>query len=120
MLAPPCHVSKCAEKFDPHLPADGSFIAADELPDLLPDLGGSLPVEIDPDARVYEDQLRAYPFLETHRKAFDIAADLLASYHRLGPGDAIIAATAIANDAELWTADRDFDDLVTDGLRLFA
>ena len=32
----------------------------------------------------------------------------------------IIVATAIANDAELWTADRDFDDLESDGLRLFA
>jgi len=70
--------------------------------------------------RRYEDQLRAYPFLETTRKAYDIAVDLLASYPRLGPGDAIIAATAISNDAELWTADRDFDDLTADGLRLFA
>jgi predicted nucleic acid-binding protein len=70
--------------------------------------------------RRYEDQLRAYPFLETPRKAYDIAADLLASYPRLGPGDAIVAATAIANDAELWTADRDFDELAGDGLRLFA
>ena len=70
--------------------------------------------------RRYEDQLRAYPFLETPRRAYDIATDLLASYPRLGPGDAIIAATAIANDAELWTADRDFDELVTDGLRLFS
>jgi predicted nucleic acid-binding protein len=67
-----------------------------------------------------EDKLRAYPFLETPRNAYDIAVDLLATYHRLGPGDAIIAATAIVNDAELWTADRDFDDLTADGLRLFA
>ena len=68
----------------------------------------------------HEENLRGYPFLETPRKAYDIAVDLLASYPRLGAGDAIIAATAIANDAELWTADRDFDELLTDGLRLFA
>src|SRR5690348_15704624 len=66
--------------------------------------------------RSYEERLRAYPFLETSRQAYDIAVDLLATYPRLGAGDAIIAATVIASDAELWTADRDFDDLVTDGL----
>ena len=70
--------------------------------------------------RKYEERLRAYPFLETPHKAYDIAVDLLASYPRLGAGDAIIAATAIANDAELWTADHDFDELVNDGLRFFA
>ena len=70
--------------------------------------------------RRFEDKLRAYPFLETTRRVYDIAADLVASYQRLGTGDAIIAATAITNDAELWTADRDFDELVADGLRLFA
>ena len=70
--------------------------------------------------RRQEENLRGYPFLETTRKAYDIATDLLASYQRLGAGDAIIAATAIANDAELWTADRDFDELAADGLRLFA
>jgi predicted nucleic acid-binding protein len=70
--------------------------------------------------RRHEENLRAYPFLDTPRKAYDIAVDLLASYPRLGAGDAIIAATAIANDAELWTADRDFDDLAADGLRLWA
>ena len=68
----------------------------------------------------YEDKLRAYPFLDTAREAYDLAANLLATHPRLGAGDAIIAATAITSDAALWTADRDFDELVPDGLRLFA
>ena len=68
----------------------------------------------------YEERLRAYPFLETTRDAYDLAVDLLAAHQRLGAGDAIIAATAITSDAALWTADRDFDELVTDGLRLFS
>ena len=67
----------------------------------------------------YEEKLRAFPFLETTRTAYDLAADLLASHPRLGAGDAIIAATAISSDASLWTADRDFQELTSDGLRLF-
>jgi|ERR1051326_4583467 predicted nucleic acid-binding protein len=67
----------------------------------------------------YEEKLRAYPFLETTRSAFDLAADLLAAHPRLGAGDAIIAATAISSDVPLWTADRDFHELRSDGLRLF-
>lgn len=73
------------------------------------------------DARAaYEDKLRAYPFLETRRETYDIAAALLAAHPRLGAGDAIIAATAMTHDAALWTADRDFAALTADGLRLFA
>lgn len=68
----------------------------------------------------YEEKLRAYPFLETTRAAYDLAAGLLAGHPRLGAGDAIIAATAITADAALWTADRDFDDLLGRGLRLFS
>jgi predicted nucleic acid-binding protein len=68
----------------------------------------------------YEEKLRAYPFLETTREAYDLAAHLLAAHRRLGAGDAIIAATAITSDAALWTADRDFDELTSDGLRLFS
>jgi len=68
----------------------------------------------------YEEKLRAFPFLETTRTAYDLAANLLAAHPRLGAGDAIIAATAISSDASLWTADRDFHELMSDGLRLFA
>ncbi len=68
----------------------------------------------------YAEKLRAYPFLETTRAAYDLAADLLAAHPRLGAGDAIIAATAITSDAALWTADRDFDQLLDRGLRFFA
>jgi len=68
----------------------------------------------------YAEKLRAYPFLETTRAAYDLAADLLAAHPRLGASDAIIAATAITSDAALWTADRDFDQLHDRGLRFFA
>jgi predicted nucleic acid-binding protein len=68
----------------------------------------------------YEEKLRAYPFLETTKAAFELAADLLAAHPRLGAGDSIIAATAISSDVTLWTADRDFHELLSDGLRLFS
>ena len=68
----------------------------------------------------YAEKLRAFPFLETTRAAYDLAADLLAAHPRLGAGDAIIAATAISSNAPLWTADRDFVELKSEGLRLFS
>jgi predicted nucleic acid-binding protein len=68
----------------------------------------------------YAEKLRAFPFLETTRSAYELAADLLAAHARLGAGDAIIAATAIASNVPLWTADRDFHELTPDGLRLFS
>jgi len=68
----------------------------------------------------YAEKLRAFPFLETTRSAYELAADLLAAHPRLGAGDAIIAATAIASNVPLWTADRDFHELTPDGLRLFS
>src|SRR3954468_8902449 len=49
----------------------------------------------------YEEKLRAYPFLETTKAAFELTADLLAAHPRLGAGDAIIAATAISSDVTL-------------------
>lgn len=70
--------------------------------------------------QAYEEKLRAYPFLETTRAAYDLAADFLAAHPRLGAGDAIVAATAITSGAALWTADRDFEALLDRGLRLFA
>lgn len=66
----------------------------------------------------YSEWFRAYPFVETPRAAYDLAADLLAAHPRLGAGDAIIAATAIASGAALWTLDRDFEALRPDGLHL--
>jgi predicted nucleic acid-binding protein len=68
----------------------------------------------------YQSKLRAYPFLETTRAAYDLAAELLAAHPRLGAGDAIIAATAIATESALFTTDRDFDVLTKQGLVLFA
>jgi predicted nucleic acid-binding protein len=68
----------------------------------------------------FEDRLRAFPFLETSRDAYELAAEYAAIHPRLGAGDAIIAATAVTADAALWTADRDFAALEPQGLRLFA
>jgi len=67
----------------------------------------------------YAEKFRAYPFIETGRAAYDLAAELLAAHPRLGAGDAIIAATAILSDAALWTADADFAELSSHGLLLF-
>ena len=67
----------------------------------------------------YAEKLRAFPFIETGRGAYDLAAELLAAHPRLGAGDAIIAATAMTSGAALWTTDTDFDELRADGLRLY-
>ncbi len=66
----------------------------------------------------YAEALQAYPFIETDRAAYVLAAELLAEHPRLGAGDAIIAATAIRSRVALWTIDRDFDELRGDGLKL--
>ncbi len=68
----------------------------------------------------FQNKLRAYPFLETTRAAYDLAADLLAAHPRLGAGDAIIAATAMETRSALFTTDRDFQVLTTQGLILFS
>lgn len=67
----------------------------------------------------YAEKLRAYPFIESGRESYELAADLLANHPRLGAGDAIIAATAMTAGVALWTTDGDFDDLQPDGLRLY-
>jgi predicted nucleic acid-binding protein len=69
--------------------------------------------------REYRDKLSAYPFLETTRPAYDLAAELQAEHPRLGAGDAIIAATAITTHSALLTTDGDFRDLVRHGLVLY-
>lgn len=68
----------------------------------------------------YQDKLRAFGFLETTRAAYDLAVELLAAHPRLGAGDAIIGATAIASRSELFTLDRTFAELTAHGLRLFS
>lgn len=69
--------------------------------------------------KFHEKSLINFPFLETTRQAFHMAADLLGDYPHLGAGDAIIAATAMVNDAALLTLDKDFFSLSKSGLRLF-
>jgi predicted nucleic acid-binding protein len=66
----------------------------------------------------YEGTLAAFPFLPTSRAAFETAARYLARHPKLGPGDAIIAATAIENRAQLFTLDTDFRVLAKDGLEI--
>jgi predicted nucleic acid-binding protein len=66
----------------------------------------------------YEEALSAFPFLTTSRAAFTTAGRCLARYPRLGPGDAIIAATAIENGASLYTLDTDFRLLAREGLQV--
>lgn len=66
----------------------------------------------------FESSLRAFPFLETSRGAFEKAAELLAKHPRLGSGDAIIAATALTTRSSLLTLDHDFQVLVPEGLDL--
>lgn len=69
--------------------------------------------------RAYMDKLSSFVFLDTTRDAYDLAVELLAAHPRLGAGDAIIGATAIASRAALFTIDRDFDALTAHGLQLF-
>ncbi|HEX5035341.1 MAG TPA: PIN domain-containing protein [bacterium] len=69
--------------------------------------------------RYHEAALGNFPFLETSRSAFRLAANLLAAHPRLGAGDAIIAATAISNGSPLLTLDKDFLPLSKEGLELF-
>ena len=67
----------------------------------------------------HEKALKAFPFIEETRAAFEKAAALLARYPCLGPGDAIIAATAITSKTPLFTLDKDFSRLGDEGLLLF-
>ncbi|MBI4373399.1 MAG: PIN domain-containing protein [Deltaproteobacteria bacterium] len=73
----------------------------------------------EPDRREHERSLGKFPFLETTRTAYERAAALLAFHPRLGPGDAIIAATAIDSRSPLFTLDRDFFRLASEGLELY-
>lgn len=66
----------------------------------------------------FEKSFRAFPFVETTLKAFQLAADCLARHPKLGSGDAIIAATAITTECPLMTLDKDFQPLEKEGLKL--
>jgi len=62
--------------------------------------------------------LAAYPWLETSRRAFEQAAEWCATVRGIGPGDAVIAATAREHGATLLTLDRGFLALVGGGLKV--
>lgn len=64
----------------------------------------------------YGDVMDGYPWLDTPREAFELAAEWSAEFPALGPGDTIIAATAVTHDVPLLTLDRQFDSLVKKGL----
>lgn len=66
----------------------------------------------------YAEMLGAYPWLDTPRHAFELAATWCATYAKVAPGEAIIAATAFVHDAALLTTDRDFGLLGAEGLRV--
>lgn len=72
-----------------------------------------------PDRLEQARTFRSFPWLETTRETYERAADLVAEYPRLGFGDALIAATAILTKSELFTLDRDFLILASEGLKLF-
>ncbi|KAB2841448.1 PIN domain-containing protein [bacterium] len=61
---------------------------------------------------------RAWRPLNRHESP-GYANDVSADHPRLGAGDAIIAATAISNQASLLSLDKDFHSLTRIGLRLF-
>lgn len=67
--------------------------------------------------KTFTAYLQAFPWLETSREAFELAAEWVAKYRNFGPGDAIIAATVLLNDATLLTADNGFRVLEPEGLR---
>lgn len=67
----------------------------------------------------HEKALKNFPFIEQTRSVFEKAAELWSFHPRLGPGDAIIAATCIIAKTPLFTLDKDFFTLEGDGLLLF-
>lgn len=72
------------------------------------------------DRRRHAAAFKAFPFLETTREAYERAAEIVARHHlRLGPGDALVAATALTTHSPLFTLDRDFQVLVSEGLILY-
>jgi predicted nucleic acid-binding protein len=68
--------------------------------------------------RAYAYRLAQYRWLPTDADAFKLAAEWVARHRGIGPGDAIIAASAIRAGASLLTADAGFGVLESEGLRL--
>ncbi|MBV8781010.1 MAG: PIN domain-containing protein [Phycisphaerae bacterium] len=68
--------------------------------------------------KMYAEQLSSLPWLSTTREAFEFAADLQAMHQSLNSADAIIAATAILQDAQLLTIDKDFASLREYGVEI--
>jgi len=64
------------------------------------------------------EMLKAYPWLDSPRQVFELAADWVADYRGIGAGDAIIAATAYFNDARLMTIDKGLLTLTAAGLEV--
>lgn len=68
--------------------------------------------------KIHERLLSAFPFIDTTKQAYLLAAIWLAKYPRLSAVDAIIASTAFFNKCYLLTLDKDFMILEQEGLRL--
>ena len=69
--------------------------------------------------RLVREGFEEYPWLDTTRKAYELAAEWVATVRGIGAGDAIIAATAFVNNCPLFTVDQSFQALRSAGLKLF-
>jgi len=72
----------------------------------------------EPRRRAFAELMRDYPWLDTPREAYELAAEWVAKYRGIGPGDALIAATVVLNQASLLTVDAGFRPLAKEGLKL--
>lgn len=68
--------------------------------------------------RRYATQLASYPWLETPREAYELAAEWVARHAGIGAGDAIIAATVKLADARLLTCDKAIAVLKREGVKI--
>jgi predicted nucleic acid-binding protein len=71
------------------------------------------------DFQNYKDRFQALPFIESTLETFLLAAELHAAEPSFGPGDAVIAATAIQSKTPLLSLDQDFKKFCQYGLDLF-
>lgn len=70
--------------------------------------------------RFVSERLRDYHWLETARNAYELAAEWVSTFRGIGPGDAVIAATAYLNECDLFTLDQSFNGLQKAGLKILA
>jgi predicted nucleic acid-binding protein len=64
------------------------------------------------------ENLAEFPWLDTPREAYELAADWVARHAGIGAGDAIIAATVKLADARLLTCDKAIAVLKREGVKI--